>query len=272
MISKKVIYTCITGQYDEIVTHDFVHPDYDYVCFTDSQFDKQKNPCWTIRPLKFDKLDNVRNARWHKMHPHLLFPEYEESLYLDGNIQIKNKSFFQQIEKFKNSQEYIKIGKHFSRTNLFNEFNQCLQVPKDNPQLIKLQLDKIKKSDFNGIYLNKQFFETNCILRKHHHPDCIKIMENWWWWIENYSYRDQLSLTYVLWKNKIEVNYLFGEKNIRSLKSVAINNSLNHEKNEILKLKNQIATLKEELKEINDSKIFKVYNLYQQYKEKLLKK
>lgn len=272
MKNKKVIYTCITGNYDQIINHNFVSPDYDYVCFTDDIPKNKKDYIWEFRSLQFDKLDHARNNRWHKLHPHLILPEYQESLYLDGNINIINKNFFQKIKSLNYPLEFLRLGKHFSSKNLFDEFSACLKVPKDNIQLINLQLKKIKIEKFTDNYLNNRFFENNIILRRHNDQTCIKIMEEWWWWLENYSYRDQLSLTYVLWKNNIEINYLFGEKNIRSLKSVVITNSLNHENSENQKLKNQITALKDELKEIHDSKIFKVYNLYQQYKEKILKK
>ena len=94
MKNKKVIYICITGNYDQIINHDFVNHEYDYVCFTDNIPKDRENYIWQFKPLQFNKLDNVRNNRWHKLHPHLLFSEYEESLYLDGNINIKNKNFF----------------------------------------------------------------------------------------------------------------------------------------------------------------------------------
>ncbi|NCC71252.1 DUF616 domain-containing protein [bacterium] len=271
MHKNKVIYTCVAGNYDQIINHSLVNLDYDYICFTDHIPENKDDYIWKFRPLQFDKLDHARNNRWHKLHPHLILPEYQESLYLDGNINIKDKAFFKQLRYFENKNELIRINPHFDRTNIYDEFNECLQTPKDNINLISLQMKKIRESGFDGNYYNHHFFENNIILRRHHSSLCKKIMADWWRWIENYSYRDQLSLTYVLWQNNFLVEYLFS-KNIRSLKSVAITNSLNHENSENQKLKNQITALKDELKEIHDSKIFKVYNLYQQYKEKILKK
>lgn len=50
--------------------------------------------------------------------------------------------------------------------------------------------------------------ENNVIYRKHKDPRCIKVMEDWWYMVENYSRRDQLSLFYVLWKNGEQMTYL----------------------------------------------------------------
>ena len=48
--------------------------------------------------------------------------------------------------------------------------------------------------------------ETNIIYRKHNSKKIKKIMTEWWNMIKNYSKRDQLSLSYILWKNNIPVN------------------------------------------------------------------
>ena len=99
MSKNKIIYTCITGDYDELLNHTFISSDWDYVCFSDNMGIKnKKNSQWIIRPLCFDKLDNARNQRWHKIHPHILFPEYEVSLWVDGNVDILNSKIFSDIE------------------------------------------------------------------------------------------------------------------------------------------------------------------------------
>ena len=75
----------------------------------------------------------------------------------------------------------------------------------------------MEEKGFNGIYQSGKFFETNVLLRKHNTAECINLMNHWWEWIEKNSKRDQLSLTYVLWKNSVNVNYLFEEKNLRNV-------------------------------------------------------
>ena len=47
--------------------------------------------------------------------------------------------------------------------------------------------------------------ETNILIRNHLNPQIIAIMEQWWEFIEKYSKRDQLSFSYVLYKNNITV-------------------------------------------------------------------
>ena len=46
-------------------------------------------------------------------------------------------------------------------------------------------------------------------------------MNEWWAWIENFSRRDQLSLTYCLWRNGFKA-YILNEKPCRCLESIKI--------------------------------------------------
>lgn len=50
---------------------------------------------------------------------------------------------------------------------------------------------------------NYGLYEANIIYRKHNNEQIKKMCEEWWWFIKNLAKRDQLSLTYVCWKNNI---------------------------------------------------------------------
>ena len=95
-VPKGVIYTCITNDYDdinEIKTYKYVNKDWDYVCFTDNKehIEKGQIGIWEIKPLMYNESDNTRKNRWHKFHPHILFPQYSQSIYIDANINILMK-------------------------------------------------------------------------------------------------------------------------------------------------------------------------------------
>lgn len=114
--NKKVVYTCLTGSYDSLPLHSYLDFDWDYICFTDSP-DLLKTKyfgAWQIRPLAFNKLDNTKNARWHKTHPHILFDEYAESIWIDANIAIKNDWIFDLIEKKKVTNKLL-VPIHYER-------------------------------------------------------------------------------------------------------------------------------------------------------------
>ena len=204
--NKKVVYTCITAYYDELYNHTYSSPDWDYVCFTDDlSISNENNKHWQLKPLQYIKLNHTKNQRWHKLHPYELFPDYEYSLWMDSNIDILSPSFFKDVYGAIESDERISIAPHPDRDCIYDEMQACLDHKKDTLENMQLQIDLFKKDKFPTHF---GLFETNILLRKHNDLAVKKIMEDWWWWIENHSKRDQLSLTYVLWKNKFNADPL----------------------------------------------------------------
>ena len=126
---KKVVYTCLTGNYDTLPLHSYLDFDWDYICFTDStELLKAKQfGAWQIRPLVFDKLDNTKNARWHKTHPHVLFSDYDESIWIDANIAIKSSWIFELVEKRKKTDKIL-IPIHYERDSIFSDIEYCVNI------------------------------------------------------------------------------------------------------------------------------------------------
>lgn len=223
--NKAVLYTCLTGNYDQLNNHSYVNNDWDYFCFTDNlSIKNNNNSSWEIKPLIFKKMDNIRNNRWHKLHPHLLFPEYERSVYVDTNINFLSDKIFDDINSAIKESKKISLGIHPNRNCVYDELAACLKFEKDDHEIMKEQVDLIRKDGFPENY---GLFENNIIYREHHDKDVIKIMKDWWWWVENYSRRDQLSFTYVLWKNNFPVSPL-SDIPYRNSKKISLWRSRNH--------------------------------------------
>ncbi|MBD5447712.1 MAG: DUF616 domain-containing protein [Treponema sp.] len=201
--NKKVLYTCITGNYVPLLLHKYVADDYDYVCFTDSETLLNYNyyGAWKIKPLAFSKLDNTLNNRWHKTHPHILFPKYEESIYIDGNICLNSSYFIRAAEEKKMD---IVVPRHWRDDCIYKECDNVMEVivpsggeKRENVERMKDFLEK------NNMPHNYGLNENNFLYRKHNNSSVITIMEEWWDFIEHYTKRDQLSFAYILWKNGI---------------------------------------------------------------------
>ncbi|MDA0073387.1 DUF616 domain-containing protein [Brachyspira hyodysenteriae] len=204
-LNKKAIYTCITNGYDNLIIHSYINNDWDYICFTDDNIliEKKTYGNWIIKPLAFEELDNTRNNRWHKFHPHVILNNYEESIYIDSNIDIKTSYLFKCIESMQDTD--ISISKHFIRDCLYEESDFVSKNNIDDISIIEKQIKIFKEDNFPEHY---GLSENNCIYRKHNNKEIVSIMEDWWYWVKNYSKRDQLSLSYVLWKHNKELKYL----------------------------------------------------------------
>lgn len=193
--AKGIIYTCIIGDYDNLKSHKYINFEWDYICFTNNK-NLVSDGIWEIKSLAFNELDNVRNNRWHKLNPHLLFQKYEKSLYIDGNVRILSSDFF---ELLLDSESFISAI-HPGRNCLYVEAEICKQTKLEKKEIIDNQINIIKKAKFPKNY---GLYEANILYRKHNEEKIIKMDEEWWEFVSKQAKRDQLSLTYVCWRNNI---------------------------------------------------------------------
>lgn len=204
--AKVVVYCAVSGDYDKLRSHYYLTDEFDYVLFTDSKEIKGKH-AWEIKPMKeYDNKIPVRKARYYKMFPDKLFPDYEYSVWIDGKCEITGKSFESRVKEKIQNNVLISSCEPHGRDCIYQEAERCKELKKDDPNIIDKQIKFLKNENYpehNGL-------SDTCILfRKHHDPKVKKAMNDWWDMIQKFSYRDQLSFCYVLWKNKIKHDILF---------------------------------------------------------------
>lgn len=228
---KKVVYTCICGNYDSLISHSYVRDGWDYVCFTDNQeWLKTGHSQWTILPLAYEGRDNTRTNRWHKMFPHKILEEYDISLYIDGNIDINNSELFDfvDVELVEDKSKSLVINKHYIRNCIYQEARVCRKAQLDMASIINAQMLIYKHLNYpkrNGLT------ENFMIYRRHHEPEVKAVMEDWWYWVLNYSRRDQLSFNFVIWNRGFKID-LFESRFARDGSCLTF---IDHQKNNRLK-------------------------------------
>lgn len=198
--AKKVVYTCLVGDYDELIVHAYLAPGWDYVCFTDNPklIKKKKVGAWQIRAIDTDlDLDNTKKNRYYKILPHRVLPEYEESIYVDSNINILTPYIFDYIA---HRNDTLLVPKHFGGKCLYQHFDWAYRTYPEDKEKIDALLKKIRSDNFPEKY---GFTENNLLYRKHKDEKIVSVMNDWWELIRDYVKRDQLSFCYVLWKYKI---------------------------------------------------------------------
>lgn len=206
---KKVIYSCITGGYDKIPVHNYVAPDWDYVLFTDDKnlIKRGKYEHWNIKPLVFNKLTNVKNARWHKVNTHILFPEYDVSLWLDSNIIVNNDNLFKLADNLIKKDVLVAVPNHPERKCIYEEAEIIKYLRIDFTKTVNQEIKILKKQHYPK---NNGLSETNILFRQHN--KIKNTLDLWWYMIEQYSKRDQLSFNYVLWKTGINQTPIYTNK------------------------------------------------------------
>jgi len=191
---KMAIYTAITGNYDDLNIPDVVNPNFDYICFTDNA--NLRSDFWEIRLIGDLDLDNVRKARHFKILPHRYLADYDYSLWVDGAFKIVG-DLDELVNKYAKHHQMLCFV-HELRSSIYDEAQICIDLKKDSPDLINSQINKYLAE---GYPREDRLIVSGILFRKHNDERIIKVMEDWYSEVMEFSRRDQLSFNYVAWKN-----------------------------------------------------------------------
>lgn len=196
-ILKKAIYTCITGDYDKLITPLYVTPGWDYVCFTDNKH--LESDFWDIRILNTE-YTSTRKARHVKIMVSEFMPEYDITIWVDGNIQ-PNCNADEFVDNYLCENSDLGVSMHPDRNCVYQEIAACMKMRKDDILTLR-QYDELLKSldypPFNGLV------QSNVIIRRNT-KDIHDFSKAWWKQVLKFSKRDQLSFNYIM--HKLPINY-----------------------------------------------------------------
>lgn len=204
---RYVIYSALTGGYDEILQPAVYDDRFDFVLFMDT-VNETSIGVWQTRAINYRNNDNTRVCRFVKTHPESLLPEYAVSVWIDSNVQILDYYLYNKVIELDNHGISISSMWHPSRQCIYDEAFAVVNMMIEHERIaIKWchELRKAKYPRYNGLC------ETNVVYRKHSSKLVSELDELWWSIIERHSRRDQLSYNYVLWKMKFSCHYLFGD-------------------------------------------------------------
>lgn len=212
-MNKKVIYSAVVGNYDTVKQPQVIHPEYDYILFSNTVKEDYVG-VWQIRCIDYSNLDNTRIARYVKTHPIELLPEYETSVWMDSNICICTDYIYKRVEELIERYVVISTIQHNRRDCIYDEAFVIINYAYDKESIVIRQMNYLVK---NGYERNLGLCETGVLFRKHT-PEVDYFNKEWWSLIDKYSKRDQLSFNYVLWKTKLNFEYLLPEgKSVRNV-------------------------------------------------------
>ena len=218
--NKKVVYTAIFGDYDELQDPQVVPDDVDFYCFTDTP--KKDSKVWRFiyEPHLYE--DSTRCARKFKILPHRFLPSgYDVSLWIDGNFTI-NGNISEFMDKYLlNKENPISCFDHSvckldPRNCIYEEAKALIWLGnihpdksyKDTPSIIVKQMEKY---NFDKYPKNNGLISSGIILREHYDDKVIHTMERWWEELKYGSKRDQLSFNYSAWKIGLKYNIIPGD-------------------------------------------------------------
>jgi len=197
---KKCVYLVIIGDYNDLHEPTVITPGWDYICFTDNP--KLVSEHWDIR-LVADK-GNIGDKKFSRAvwrQPHLYLADYDLSISIGGQ-SYPNCDLDEFIAKFLSKDDSIDMVMHDRgiRKGVYAEIGKCISKKKDNPKVLKAQMAHYKEE---GLPDDTGLFSGGVIIQKHNRPHVQEHCRLWWEEMKRWSYRDQISFNYVLWKYKL---------------------------------------------------------------------
>lgn len=190
------VYTFITGGYDELHQPLTIDEDADYYVISDNEIrDPGIYKYIDVASVVPDGIVEpfLRN-RYCKMHGAQIFKEYDYSIYLDGAIQIAGEIT-----------DYLKQTGRTGIAMYLNEDCRCIYETGIVITLIgrcdfETARDQLKQYAMDGMPENYGLLCGTYIFRDNKNPLGNELMELWWMEYLKWPTRDQLCLTYVMWK------------------------------------------------------------------------
>lgn len=189
-----VCYTAILGRIGDL-PRAVPESSAKFVAFVDTP-ERRRGACvqgWEPRePLRVFA-DSRRTARWHKVLSHILFPEAEYTLWVDGCLRVVDApalllGHLRDLD--------ICVFRHAERSCVYRELEACVRLYKDDLATMYQQIARYRRE---GYPYNNGLAETTAVLRRHT-PHVARLNSAWWSEIEHGSVRDQLSFDYVCWR------------------------------------------------------------------------
>lgn len=190
-MSKRIIYTSITGQYDSLKDPSIVSSDWEYICYTNNRSLKSK--IWNI--IYDENLNSVKKVREIKINTPF---EYDECIWVDGSIKIQC-SLNQFVNKY--CMKDFTLMKHPHRGCVYEEGRACIKRRKDGEDIINQQLSFYSSQNYP---INAGLVATGLMYRKNT-KEIKDFCIEWNNQVQQYSVRDQLSFNYV--SAKIGLDY-----------------------------------------------------------------
>ena len=198
----KIIFTVITGNYDNPKPIRIKNPAFRYVCITDDMTidggDWELMPIEALNPPK--GLSPVRLQRWAKIIGAIQHFQCE-TIYLDGNYEIRSDigMILGVMHADLGNGDIMRLDnmilkKHPIRECYIDEGIACIKLKKAHPDSIRKQ---IREYEAEGLGIGGGMYETGVLIRNYT-SDVIRFCKLWWKEIEKHTHRDQLSIMKAL--------------------------------------------------------------------------
>jgi hypothetical protein len=195
-VNNVCCYTAITARYDSLKSHPDI-PGVDFVAFMDAPEDRDD---WQVRQIgEFPDEHPRLTAKAYKLLPHIYLPEYEYNIWLDADFQITSETFPAEAVACI-GQAGIAMWRHTRHDDIRGEHDESRwQAKYVNTQISEQVAHYIAE----GIPEPSGVWCTGVQARKTHDPQVVRLLEIWMSENHRWSYQDQISFPYAVWKTGV---------------------------------------------------------------------
>ena len=196
---RHAVYTCVLGRYDAVYPPILSTPGVDHLLFTDQTGGLPRG--WrSVQPSQDGALSAQMANRHCKFFPELYLPDYDASLYIDGNIRLRGdlRPLFDLLDQGFD----MVLLRHSKRQSVEEEVHACARRGKADPEVLRAELAALQS---NGFVDSGILSENNVVLRRHGVSAVESAMQEWWAHTLAHSGRDQISLPFFLQKHAVRV-------------------------------------------------------------------
>jgi FkbM family methyltransferase len=197
---RRVVYTALLGSYEPLREQPAaLDTNVDFICFTDDP--SLTSSTWRLELVEPEfPHDLVRSARSLKIRGHALLEQYDESIWIDNRVELKQDPNLV-LDSFLADSD-MAVMYHGFRTTLTEEFAAVVDGGYDDVSRVYEQL--ISYSTRQDAIVDQRPLWTGFMARRK--TDSVRrAMNAWMDQVLRYSRRDQLSLTVALADTKVKV-------------------------------------------------------------------
>lgn len=211
MPKRVAIYTAIFGDFDSLKPQPRF-PGVDYICFSDG--DRDGVTGWKTVRCSTNGTDPRIVAKRYKTTPHLyLDAVYDYTIWIDGSISIASADFLS-LCLDRPLQWGIACMRHPVGTCIYQEARGCADMPKYRRQRVIEQALHYKTQGYPGTH---GLAACGIIVRDTRNEKVQRIGTDWFSENLMWTYQDQISFPYVLWKNQHNYDVLpfnYGDRSV----------------------------------------------------------
>jgi hypothetical protein len=209
------------GGYDDLKAVPKQDVDCDLFCFADADLPARAGDWRVVRVRRRPAIHPRMRAKYFKLLSHRVFPggrlalrfdpmaafgkrpRYDATLWIDGSIRIKSKSFVREFLSGIGNSGWV-LFPHPDRDCIFEEAEVSLTMEKYRGLPLE---EQVRAYGMEGVQPHSGLYACTIIGRQEPLSAPLQAL-NESWWAENWkwSYQDQLSLPYLLSKLRLGVD------------------------------------------------------------------